>query len=138
MEIPKNTYQFEITNDHAIIKNLISPYELINDYGIIEGTIDSHLLYVKTIDPNNHEYKYWLLTLYNNKVYCFYFSTDVISTIDIYYYMDEKSHIHLFKDEDESKGRTNINGVIPFSNIYYNTFIDIYNDLVNTTEYILK
>ena len=108
--------------------------ELITDYGIIEGTPDSHLLYLKDTKYNN----YWLLTIYNNKLYCFCFCTDILSTINIDCYMSTTgiNKIIVFKDNDKLK---TILHILEFTSAYYNYgFIELYNEIVNTSGYILK
>ena len=116
----------------------ISQYELINDYGIIEGTMDSHLLYVKYDNINGK----FLLSLYNDKMYYYFLHTDVISAVNINCYLDVKTgceRIIVYKDEDKSEQLISIYGFTPnYSN--HKMFKDIYDELVNTSTsgYILK
>ena len=115
-----------------------SGYELIKDYGIIEDSLDSHLLYIKDTKTNN---RYWLLTLYNNNVYCYFFSTDIISTLNINCNINTR-HVKVFEDEDKEKSNKHI--CIFVLNEYhaayhnYDVYIELYNEFVNTSGYILK
>ena len=107
--------------------------ELITDYGIIDDTIDSHLLYIK--DTNNNEYG--LLTLYNNNIYCYFFSTDVISSVTINCNINTR-YVKAFEDKSKKLICIFVLNECQAMHSYYNPYKDLYNEFVNTSGYILK